>query len=670
MRSSIGKFILIFGASCSGFVAMANEVSLVDRRNFSVEETRQFTSYGDSSSTLKMSLAQVPDDFECPLFSNSPYQDILTALDGLQTAINVFPKCGSNDRASELMSASSVELRQKIMDAQSLQEQGETRKLGLSAEQILSKANSLQGLITKVTSSTEGDCYKTPESKNLIFSINDAFQSIAPLALDFAAKNPTLGPMLSKFLPVVAGAKAISSGISVLETALKYVPTLDMAVPENRIAVIKNTCSFMKLYNKVEYLTLDRASRLEKINRDFDTKINASRQIKKSVLESLGAMTFASNPLDAEIIRIKDRVEKYQTLLGRASEELETQGRGSAIGACSVIKTISGMKTASGILTDMVRLAEILKQEDQVAFKKTKLQEYEVEMNKEETLKAVSSCAEMGQEWLSAQKEALDAMKSILASYDNETQGTAQQSVAQIKINREEKKMADLQADHAKLNIFADLSVFEPGELEKRMRGMPKYLFNGPDGNWFTKLRKNGPVYDLLHDNEVSFEDALKRFQKNVFHLLNFEYTMILNETMNLKPSANLQRGTVALQRYNQEGNKFLHLSTQFAAPGTHQFRELCNKSKLAIKAYVEATDHLLSSEYLCKMIEPVLKEQEVSVWLRRYCQDSVGLVTAGQVKAGYKELARPLFKKAGPKEQIEAIMQRFDKLGCDGPTQ
>lgn len=664
MRLHSKKFILISMALSWSTAALTADLGRVDRANFSVEETRQFTSYGDSASTLKMSVAQVPDEFECPLFSNSPYQDILSALDGLQTSINVFPKCGTSDKANELMSTSSVDLRRKILEAQELQEKGETKKLGFSADQILSGANRLQDLISRV--STEGDCYKSQESKNLIFSINDAFQSIAPLALDFAAQNPTLSPILAKSLPLVAGAKAVSKGISVLESALKYVPTLDMSVSENRMAVIKNTCSFMKLYNKIEYLTLDRASRLEKINRDFDSKINASRMIKKSVLESLGVMTLASNPTDAEIIQIKDRSEKYQNLLVRATDELGTQAKSSAIGSCSVIKTIFGLKTAAGVLNDMSRLAQILQKEDQIAFKKTKLEEYEAVMNQPDSLKDVSNCAELGQEWLMAQKEALSELKAILVEYDSQNQGTVQQSVAKIKINREEKKTADLQANKAKLNIFADLSVFEPGELEKRMRGMPRYLFNGPDGNWFSKLRKNGPVYDLLHDNEVSFEGAMERYGKSVLALHNFEYMRILDETLKAKPQQGVARGNLALQRYQLEANSFKHLSTQFAKPGTYEHRELCNKSKLAIKAYVEATDHLLSSEYLCKMIDPVLKEQEVSMWLRRYCQDSKGLISSGDVKAGYKELARPLFYKGGPKQQIEVIMQRFDKLECD----
>ena len=102
--------------------------------------------------------------------------------------------------------------------------------------------------------------------------------------------------------------------------ALKYVPTLDMSVQENRIAVIKNACSFMKLYNRIEYLNLDRASRLTRINQDFDRKIQMSREIKKSVIDSLGGLTLSSNPTDTAINQIRASTDKHTKMLGKAMD--------------------------------------------------------------------------------------------------------------------------------------------------------------------------------------------------------------------------------------------------------------------------------------------------------------------------------------------------------------
>ncbi len=636
----------------------------VDQDNLSLEESRNFvTAAKDSTSAAQMSVAQVPDDFDCPTFSNSPYKDILTAIDGLQTSINLFPRCDQSDKSTDVLTTMSTELRKNILEARSLEDKGETKKLGISAEQILKSATRLQDVISSASNAL--DCYKSDESKKLIFSINDTFQSIAPLALDFVAKNPALSATLSPYLPAVAGAQAISKGLSVLEFALKYVPTLNMAIPENRLAVIKNTCSFMKVYAKVEFLTLDRASRLKKINQQFGAEIQASLAKKKNILASLSAsgLTLSSNPTDAAIIKIKDNSERYQKFLTKATDELTTSsGQASDISTCSVVKTVYSMKISGNILIDLNKLADLLQKTDQVAFKKTKLEEFNHEMNNPDVFKTSQRCASLGQDWLQSQKEALLEIKSILADYDSSSEETSAVTVAKIKVSREDKKTADLQADRQKLTLFADLSVFEPGELAKRMRGMPKYLFNGPNGSWYAKLKKNGPVFDLLQNNEESFKLALKKFNEQVTFLKNFETQFFLNEAIYLNPNfpSPSSKSKEILNSYIQN---FTHLSEKYAPVGSYDHRELCNHAKLAIKSYVELTDHLISSEYLCKMIGPVLKESEVSDGLKRYCQRSKSLYLNTDLIPGYKEIARPLFVENGPKDQIRAILEKYDKL-------
>lgn len=660
-----------------------------ESETFSVEEARNFVSAQTAQTTTakQMSVAQVPDEFDCPLFSNSPYKDILNAIDGLQTSINLIPNCDANDRTSENITQTSGDLRNKILAAKSMQDKGEVKKLGLSAEQILSAASRLQDLVARATSSQNTSCRKPESTKSLVFSMNDTFQSIAPLALDFVAKNPTLSSTLAPYLPVVAGAQAVSKGLSVLEAALKYVPTLDMKTPGNRLAVIKNTCSFMKVYNRIEYLTLDRASKLKKINEDFDSKIKMSDQAKKMMLASLTSQMVASNPEDEAVLQIKDRYEKNQKLMSRASDEFDSNGAAAGsvatyVSSCSVIKTVYSMRVADDILTDMVKLSELLKREDQVAFKKTKMIEYSAVMKRANTLKDERFCTEMGREWMTASKEALVETKSLLDYYDTLSQeASSGDSAVKIKIGREDKKTSNLQENKAKLNIFSDLSVFEPGELDKRMQGMPRHLFNGPDRNtqvmdkdgqplgmfatYYQVIKKNGPVYDLLMDNELAFTNALKKFSNAVLHFKAFERKVAMNENNNVMPKTAKSQDEF-YKRMDQYQKEFLHINTKYLPAGSYDHKQICDNSKLAIKAYVELTDHLISNEYLCKMIDPVLKEPEVSMWLKRYCRNSKGLVTNVDVIAGYKAVARQLFVAHGPKTQIEMIMQKYDNLKCD----
>jgi hypothetical protein len=65
----------------------------------------------DSNVTAKTSLSQkmilfeMPKEYECPLFSNSPYTEMLDSLDNMQDQLNtVFPACENktlNDKLTQ-----------------------------------------------------------------------------------------------------------------------------------------------------------------------------------------------------------------------------------------------------------------------------------------------------------------------------------------------------------------------------------------------------------------------------------------------------------------------------------------------------------------------------------------------------------------------------------------
>ncbi|MFZ3230606.1 MAG: hypothetical protein WA160_10415 [Pseudobdellovibrio sp.] len=645
----------------------------ISNENFSVIETRNFAipQNENSLSAARMTVAVVPEDFDCPLFSNSPYKDVLNAIDGLQSAINIFPKCDSQGATStDAMTSVSSKLRQSIVEAKESQDSGETKKLGLSAEKILTMSAQLQDVLIRASAKSKANskCYESEESRNLIFSMNTAFQSIAPVALDMIAKNPALTTSLAPYLPAVAGAQAVSKGISVLEMAMKQSVTLDMGIQDNREAVIRNTCSFMKVYNKMEYLTLDRALKMTKMNIEFDEKIKISQKNKTVLLNSLSldVLQLNSDPDSAKVLKIKDHFEEYQKLFGRASDELVLQSgkNASAIGICSVIKTVKNTNLSGKIHADLIGLADLLNKADQIAFKITKFEDFDKELNKSDTMKDVEVCASVGVLWIDAQKEALVELKSLIEAFDSNSQKTSSSLSSEVKIAREDKKTMDLQSNKKKLNLFTDLSVFEPGEVAKRMRGMPKYLFNGPEGgSTFDKIFKKhaaGPVYDLIQDNEKSFKAAFKKFTEQVFYIKAYERVQFSKEPFGKFPFQ-IEKQVSFYKEREKYASSLKHMSTKYYEIGSYEQKDLCAKSKLAIKAYVDLTDYLISNEYLCKMIGPVLKEPEVSVELRQYCQNS-----KGDVLAGYKELARPLFVEMGPKTQIELIMQKYDTLSCE----
>ena len=70
-----------------------------------------------ASIAVKMTAFEMPAEYNCPLFSNSPYTDMLTSLDKMQENLNrVMPECEIKVAHTKLNEAS-TSLQQKVMEA-------------------------------------------------------------------------------------------------------------------------------------------------------------------------------------------------------------------------------------------------------------------------------------------------------------------------------------------------------------------------------------------------------------------------------------------------------------------------------------------------------------------------------------------------------------------------
>ena len=133
------KFLLL--AIAMPVVLQAQSAREMQFKELSIESTREFTeansNTGSTSIARKMSLFDMPEEYQCPLFSDSPYADVLGAIDQMQNQLNtVFPNC-ENKVNNDQISAKAGELRTKIFEAQKLQELGQSYKLNATTNSII-----------------------------------------------------------------------------------------------------------------------------------------------------------------------------------------------------------------------------------------------------------------------------------------------------------------------------------------------------------------------------------------------------------------------------------------------------------------------------------------------------------------------------------------------------
>lgn len=636
-----------------------------------INSSRGSSFFGTSSAKRRV----LPDDFECPIFSNSPYTDVLIALDSLQSNIGAMECEQGKNQAMDL----SVQLKKIVEEAQANDQAGNTRKLGLSAQDLLSKAGQLQEFLTEMASDKANNCYKQSKPKNLLFNINAAYQSISPLALDFISKNPGLATVLKPYMPIILGTEAMSKGLTVLETTLKSMKTVNMDNREEQIALVKNTCSFMKLYSRYEYLTLNRDEQKMKIEKEFDAKIKKNNE-HISLMSSTHVLRapIASNMADAQIINKAENYKKYDSAYAKASAELKNISFASTQNfsrVCSTLRTLYRLNLTEGIVEDFSDLTEMLNKQKNNSFMLERFQGMDEEFQILQTSGDAESCAETGKDWLDAGLDLLGEMHNMLTQISHQTQsslaeliglGSSNSSPNRSEISRLEKENENLAANRQKLKVFSSYSAFEPSIVAKSMREMPKFLFNGPDGSWFAKLTKNGPVHDFLKDNEAHFKDRLAALKKQVNALQAFEMSMLAKEFPKGAKAGGAKEINDYLARMEYYKNNYPHLDKKYLASNPLNYRKICDQVALARTAYNEALSHLISSDSMCKMVDPVLKEETVSVWLKRYCRDSEGLVVNLPVTAGYKVMALPLMGSKGLKTQVDNITKKLDTLDCE----
>jgi hypothetical protein len=711
MRNLSFVFFLVAAIPFVGYSQTVRETKF---KELSVDSTREFTvTKGSTSIARKMNLFEMPQEYQCPLFSDSPYVDVLGAIDGMQSQLNtVFPEC-ENKSNNDLVSAKAGELRSQIFEAQKLQESGQSYKLNLTTNSIIQKTQQLQQLLSNIAQSQTKVCYRSNQQfRNVIFSINETFQSLAPIVLDFVKNNPALAQTMGPTIKVLTGAENISKGISLIEQIAKDSVMFDMTDSENRINTIKNTCQFMKLYRRVQYLRLSKLGQVQTIHNDFQNKIALMNQNLQNIKNQAGvqfqALTFQSLRLESsnltdtksilsgalsKSIPVEiDRVQKALSDIESANEQYNKP----LIPQCQTILSIRSRQTLKTVLADIDKFSNLYEDSFDIQRLSSGMQSYDNEIATIDTTKDKLSCIQFGQDWLKMANQVLFEGRKLVLKYQasmSDMNGD-QFTIEQKRISQKEKQIQSEKSNYESLKTLINIAAFESAELEKKFGNMHRYLFKGPDFNeiqascdstdknanctpgklkaayqWY---RNDGPVYELFKNDKQYFDLEFDKVVNAISTILTFEQKKTLKYFNGKVPSQQNE-----FDAYLTKAYEFSHLSTKHLVKNTSEYVQICRQSNIALNSYLKATGYLASSESLCNMIYPVLDaETNISSALLGYCQPMNGnvsqiqkqiirLVGYGPAKKSTTDVYRNNFKYS-VKTIVDKLIQKYDDLGCE----
>lgn len=692
-------------------------------KELSVDSTRDFSQETSQTSIAqKMVLFDMPEEYRCPLFSNSPYSEILGAIDQMQSELNkVFPQC-ENKAMNDQMSRQSGQLRDKIMEVQKLVESGQVYKLNSVTQSALAIAQQLQQTLSSAAQAQTKVCYRSNQNfRNVIFSMNETFQALAPVVLDFVKSNPLLAQSMGPTLKILTGAEQISKGIGLIEQIAKDSVMFDMTDKDNRVNTIKNVCQFMKLYRRVQYLRLSKLEQTRKMQSEFQKKIEVMNQnlsimksqadsssvgasAKQSNMSSQGPQLFSINTdptfdlyqtIQSNLNNESQRVQKALSDLEMAKEQLNNP----LITQCQTVHLVRKQNSLRRLMADVVDFDRQFGVSSDIERLSISLNEYMRELDETEKSKDKSQCVSLGQDWLKLVSQMLIESRKKIASYEVElSQLNGDQFVfAKKRIALKEKEIQNEKSNYESLKTLVNIAAFESAELEKRFKDMHRYLFKGPDFNeikasceeketsdkcsvgtikaayqWY---RNNGPVYELLKNDEQFFDLEYNKVQDAIRQILYFEQGQVTRENGGKAPQTQAQFEKFILKTY-----ELSHLNNQVLPIGSNGQIQMCRQANIAINSYMKATEYLASSESLCNMIYPALDaETNISQQLLAYCQP-VGSSTS-KIQSQIMKMVG--FKKAtdtksfvyqsttsnSMKAFVDKLIQKYQDMNCEQKT-
>lgn len=617
-------------------------------------------------------------EFQCPMFSTSPLNDIQNAITSIQTSVGA----GNAECAKEV----GVPIRQKSELIYKLVEEiqaekgiwGEdSEKTSPIANEVYEKRiNDLNEKMKKIITSTEeiynlvqnniltnSECAEQmTQLERVVFGVNDLIQGLAPVALKVVGANPSAAPAI----PYVFGASLVSSGITALTSMANSTKKLDLTKEVNRRALVQNVCNFIRMYRSVNYLQLAKERRVEELNSDFikDSKLyfNNMNLISPQLRATLNAQqSLAKNlsPINQRLLSSKEYLD---------SIDLQMEKNKSDLVVCTIGHSmLKNYKKQNGfpfhVLEDFRRLSQMSSSVSiTIEMQIDVFQSVQTDiMQSLEQLGLSNSnnykqCAGLATTWINELKKATEVSQGIVKVIRSQSDKAAKSNSEYANYVAEKEKMHAHELNKARLQKILDDMEANPSmarsiertEISRKRDSVIEALFS------LDRYNTDQPVKRWLVFQENSFKDKKNEFLK--------QFEILRTRQIDLAPQLSHPITTVAVQKRAQDLKQLKFINYDSIVSGSEAHKLICRDIEIAYTRFTEAVDSLASIQYMCDMIKPVLYESKVEESLRAYCMDTINYKSKTKSIARYKQSILQLVKY---KEQASLLRQKLKELQC-----
>ena len=579
-------------------------------------------------------IADVSEEFACPLFDGKPYESIMNSLDKLSGAMRSTTQCNPSSTMGSV-----VDNTQKIRDAITVLkpyfEQPDMAFANLDAiESSISKAVvGIDGITQSLANpSFQGtNCGKNISANATVASsLSSLVTSLGPFALLGISMAPGLG------IAVKAGALAIIAGASSYNEyqKLTYGQSVDMSDHEQWKAVVQNTCSYSRIVRKMNYiqrfesglipdsgsqndlLNLPTEIQLKvvafenkyKNNSNITTFINTSKADKKASDEIFGVLKMG-------------RIE-----LSRMSGQIGGDAKANPEIACSVGLEIARLaKNKTGFPSEIVQSIELLQTENGQNYSAL-LNTYHrlvdglnlLKNGSLSTATEVNECANKTSSLISVLNRTITTYFSSAQSFQAERENQLLKNPA-YKTWKAEATSVETQKLTGKrlysvMKNIADSSAILRSYLNRRQNELRAVLLGPP--NWISLTPgKAPPVYKwldyTLNMHQASVKELMKNFKVLNNDLFNLNARMlkvspVLLENADLLNISDKKYMEAFLRASRFEGLDIKNFNLRDPV-SNREHQLVCRRLLNTWDSWIQATNHLDSLGVFCYMVDPLI---------------------------------------------------------------
>lgn len=602
---------------------------------------------GVGSGNTQIQVAQVPNEFYCPLFESNPYDSIFRALDSLTSSMKVNPECQQQQPQYSDFYSDSEKIRNLVTQLQQLQadpnmmNSTSTRDI----ERIITDAVSGVSNIANNLSNNKllnKNCGPSKSSVGkALLAVNDILNNLAPVGLVIAAANPAIG--IATKVALMGGVYATTAikGFDQVLTA----NSLDLNNSEVRKAILQNTCQFVKVRQKIDFLQLGEEGRLSDIKDNLFKNIEAYRaRYNNPSTNLLPLMQYKYQTekivtdVEAKIIEDKYNVNFYNakikaagddkericligSSLAKTSKDAETFPA-SSLRILELAVEVSKMATtdnttgASGIVDPKVQTGF---DELYAAFNKSRnrlslLAAIALGEDIEKADKAIPTCAEETKIWAKRIYDIVVFSENIVNKEIQDVEKQLSQSDEYKVWNAQYVKLkAEKGSMDRVLKVLREMArpdaVYIRSELDQRSQELKASLFRS--NRIFGLSTSRSPVYAWLQNNLEMHQRSVSRLT-DFIKLLKKGSTQIVqtakaDTTSPLKSLADHDKQV--MQDLYTNPSKLENINLRNLPKGSRQHEIACQQLQEAYLKYKAARDYLGSAEFMCDMIDPYVND-------------------------------------------------------------